>query len=331
MLILFGLVILSYAFFSVAQESSSTTNNVFMDSDQDGLTDEEEKAYGTDPKNKDSDGDSYSDGAEVKAGYDPTKPAPGDRIVNIESNTGERQPGAEAALGKNLTLEVAEKISQMTSADSSEDQEVSLKEVQTLVEESLDSTIDENSMPEIKKEDLTIKKQNYASLSKEKAAEKKQQDFLDYIIAVYYILSSNSPQPITSMNDISSFSNELSNQILFAITNNDSESLEDLSKSGENILEQMRKVEVPEELVDTHIKALRFAYYALTLKDDLKSNPDDPLSDIANLSKIQGFVETLMSFSTDVETKFSEYGLNYNDSIKEMLNEKGLFAPSEEE
>jgi len=42
-----------------------------IDTDQDGLTDEEEKELGTDPKKKDTDGDGYSDGDEVAGGYDP--------------------------------------------------------------------------------------------------------------------------------------------------------------------------------------------------------------------------------------------------------------------
>jgi hypothetical protein len=41
------------------------------DTDGDGLTDEEETTYGTDPNNPDSDGDGYPDGDEVLAGYNP--------------------------------------------------------------------------------------------------------------------------------------------------------------------------------------------------------------------------------------------------------------------
>lgn len=78
---------------STTEETSPTDNNQ-LDSDGDGLTDEEEwqmgtavdsvdtdndglfdreevKAYGTDPKNPDSDGDSFADGAEVKGRYNP--------------------------------------------------------------------------------------------------------------------------------------------------------------------------------------------------------------------------------------------------------------------
>ncbi|MFB6225798.1 MAG: hypothetical protein ABEJ02_00425 [Candidatus Paceibacteria bacterium] len=42
------------------------------DSDNDGLTNSEEKKYGTDPNKKDTDGDGYSDGEEVANGYNPT-------------------------------------------------------------------------------------------------------------------------------------------------------------------------------------------------------------------------------------------------------------------
>ncbi len=44
------------------------------DTDQDGLSDAEESAYGTDPERPDSDGDGHRDGDEVDKGYDPLGP-----------------------------------------------------------------------------------------------------------------------------------------------------------------------------------------------------------------------------------------------------------------
>ena len=68
--------------FTVSTSDSSNTNPVItneiatttatIDSDNDGLTDDEEKIYGTDPYNPDTDGDGYMDGAEVKGGYNPS-------------------------------------------------------------------------------------------------------------------------------------------------------------------------------------------------------------------------------------------------------------------
>jgi protein-disulfide isomerase len=43
-----------------------------VDTDGDGLSDAQEKVYGTDPNKTDTDGDGYSDGEEVKNGYNPT-------------------------------------------------------------------------------------------------------------------------------------------------------------------------------------------------------------------------------------------------------------------
>ena len=66
----------------IAQEIQD--KKIIDDLDFDGLSGWEENLYKTDPENPDTDGDGYPDGEEVIAGYDPTKPAPYDKI---ESNT----------------------------------------------------------------------------------------------------------------------------------------------------------------------------------------------------------------------------------------------------
>lgn len=55
--------------------NSSANNNVnaISDSDNDGLTDAQEKINGTNVNNPDTDGDGYTDGNEIKGGYDPLK------------------------------------------------------------------------------------------------------------------------------------------------------------------------------------------------------------------------------------------------------------------
>lgn len=52
------------------------------DSDNDGLTDDMEKFYGTDKNNSDTDGDGHKDGEEVNSGYDPL--LPGDAKLDYE-------------------------------------------------------------------------------------------------------------------------------------------------------------------------------------------------------------------------------------------------------
>ena len=55
---------------AIPQEAFQS-NKDKVDSDNDGLYDDEESEYGTDMNNPDSDGDGYLDGEEVKGGYNP--------------------------------------------------------------------------------------------------------------------------------------------------------------------------------------------------------------------------------------------------------------------
>lgn len=81
-------VVFATTLFTLAENKNA--NTLFLDSDQDGLTDQEEKMIGTDSTNPDTDGDGYSDGKEVGSGYNPLKPAPGDKIV-ASSQTSEEK------------------------------------------------------------------------------------------------------------------------------------------------------------------------------------------------------------------------------------------------
>ena len=325
LLVLGTLVALSFALSTWAQEKSQTSQNIFLDSDQDGLSDEEEKMYGTDPYNADTDGDGYTDGAEVRAGYDPLKPAPGDKIIPAETkNPATPEVLSASTENKNLTHEVAKKIYNIASDPNQDNQQISIDQIKSLVDESLNGTSTPDTLPEVSKDEIKIKKQNYKNLSADEIKAKKKEDFANYVAAIYYIFSSNSPKPITSTNDIVSSITSLSTQAAMAFSTGDATSLKELASSGDKILEQMKDVEVPEELVDIHLKGLQFAKYAATLKDKLDSNPDDPLSSIANFGKIEGFLETLMTFSGEIESKLTEYGLQYDSTVKNILTDLGV-------
>ncbi len=330
--ILASLIVLSFAFFVGAENNSKTASNIFLDSDQDGLSDEEEKIYGTDPRNPDTDGDGYSDGAEVRSGYDPTKPAPGDRLNAIAGDTDTNTEKSGAVLGdseeKNLTADVAQKISALVASSEGTNKQVSLEEVQALVDESIsNNTVSEEALPEIKKEDLNIKKQNYGKLSEAKAQEKKKEDFLNYITAVMYIFSSNSPQPITSLSDAPKMLSGMTKTITTALASRNTARLQTLMDSQKKIAEQLKTVEVPEDLVDIHIKALRFALYSENLGKLIQPKADDPLGEIANLSKLEGFLSSFSEFATEAGAKFAEYGVVYDETVQKKLKSFGIDAP----
>lgn len=58
----------------------SRRSELSADDDQDGLSNGDELAWGTDPLKADTDGDGYLDGEEVRANHDPRIPAPNDKL-----------------------------------------------------------------------------------------------------------------------------------------------------------------------------------------------------------------------------------------------------------
>ncbi|HEB01407.1 MAG TPA: hypothetical protein ENI16_00215, partial [Candidatus Portnoybacteria bacterium] len=89
----------------ISNKASQTVSLFSKDKDNDGLSDREERKYGTDPDNPDTDGDGYLDGEEIASGYDPLKPAPYDVLAGAESTVPRPLP-------KNLTSQLAKSISE---------------------------------------------------------------------------------------------------------------------------------------------------------------------------------------------------------------------------
>lgn len=330
-LVLALLVIGSFAFYAGA-ENNPQGSNIFQDSDQDGLSDAEEKLYGTDPHKSDTDGDGYSDGAEVKSGYDPLKPAPGDRIVPDADKTAAVQASSDD--GSNLTKIVAAKISQLSQdSDSSDGQDVTMDSLRAIVSDSLgsDSSFSADSLPKVDESDIRIKKQNYSGLSDDRQAEKKKADFINYITGVIYVISSNSPKPITSLSDINTASDYVTNEIISALVNRDASGLDDLNASGEKMYNQLKQIEVPEEVSETHIKALRFALYAKSLEAAVPKNESDPLGDIANFAKIEAFLTVASQFGDSVQADFKKYDIDYeDDDFLDKLKDMGIDVSKED-
>lgn len=338
LLVLGSLLASSFAFYVAAQENQNGSQNIFLDSDQDGLTDQEERLYGTDPQNPDTDGDGYSDGPEIKAGYDPKKPAPGDNLFPEESVDFQKTPESEASDNEaapedntdassadaNLTNQLAAKISVAATETDPDKQQLTMEEIQQMVSDALGSDLEDPALPEISKEDIEIKEQDYSDLSEDEQKEKKKEDFSDYIVSVFYIFSSNSPKPLTSSSDIMSVSADISQEIINALSTQDMSSLSELSESGERMLDQLKDVEVPEELVDIHLKALAYAQYAKGLETSIQPNADDPVSSMVQLSKVEGLISSLMGFADDVQQKFSEYDLTFDSDLNEKIKDMGI-------
>ena len=75
----------------ISPPAGAATEAKVVDSDKDGLSDEVELKFKTDPQVPDSDGDGFSDGTEIAKGYDPLDPKPKKLAKRIEINTKTQQ------------------------------------------------------------------------------------------------------------------------------------------------------------------------------------------------------------------------------------------------
>lgn len=306
----FSLIIFSFAVF-VSADDAFSGKNIFEDSDSDGLSNEEERLYGTDPLVKDTDGDGYSDGAEVRGGYDPLVKAPGDRIIQ-KTSVSESSVSSDASK-ENLTKKVSESVAGLVTE--SGQGEISLDQVDTVVAEAIDGTGGgEVVLPEVNVDEIKIRKlsKKEKKLDKEERTKKEREHIVEYLTSMAYVFANNSPIAITKESDFELLSMNLANESMNALARGDSSIVENLSNSGENMLEQIYDIEVPEAMVEMHMKAIRMAKYAVKLKEDivlLEKKADDPLKSIAMYSRLQALLSITISLIGEFQSKLGEYGV----------------------
>lgn len=310
--ILFVMILIGYRFF-VSSASEMTGQNIVDDPDQDGLTSAEERLYGTDPANRDTDGDGYSDGVEVRGGYDPTRKAPGDRVVNEEvspaSNSTETGKG-----GDNLTEIVSQKLADIvqesgTNADGNS--EVALEDLNTLAQEVAGGDTAEVILPDIDLTQIKIKDQSYSGISKSKKEERIKEDIVEYLTTISYIFANNSPQSFKTEDELKGISEGFVEQAITAISMEDITKIDSYVESGNKMLEQIGEVEVPEKMLDVHVKALKIATYLSQLKEEIgTTSGDDPIRTIRSLSRVQGLLNVMGTFIIEVQSKLSEYEIS---------------------
>lgn len=303
--IFFGLLVSSAALFVFAGDSIST-KNIFQDSDQDGLSNDEEKLYGTNPSVKDSDGDGYGDGVEVESGYNPLKPAPGDKIVKeiSNNNSSSDQFSATQNAPENLTEKVSEEIANIIKNSGQGGDKVSMEDVDEAVQKVLGEANDEEAvLPEVNIEDIKIKKGPSKSLSEEKRKKQERDDALEYLTVMAYIMANNSPREFKTEDDLSNMLTNLAKDSITELTSGNIGLLNQLSKHGEKIMEELKDIEVPEKMLDTHIKALKMAKYSIQLKEELNATQNDPMGQIAVLAKAQGFLGSATELVDEINKK----------------------------
>ena len=284
--------------------------NIFVDSDQDGLSNEEERLYKTDPQNRDTDGDSYSDGVEVQSGYDPLKPAPGDKMFDVATSSNEEGEGQDAeADEENLTLGLSREIASVINEKTASGEDVSLDELDARVNELLSGKGAEVILPPIDVSGLKVKNPVSKNLSEKDRKEKEKEQAVKYLTAMAYIFANNAPQKFTTEEELASSLNLLSGQVMSSLSSNNQELIATLAENGRETLKQTKDVEVPDHMLPLHIKALQLAQYAITLEEEVNANKADPLAEISDMMKIQSLLSASLGYVAEVEAKMKEYGI----------------------
>jgi len=299
--------------FTLAKDSNVSSLNIFQDSDNDGLSDTEEKIYGTDPHNPDTDGDGYTDGAEVLGGYDPLKKAPGDKLVSTTS-TGDTKDGkgGDTTTNTNLTQALSSQVAGLMQESSLTDgQTPSTTDINTLISETLgQQNAGTLELPTIDPSTIKIKKQDY---SKNEKVAKVKEDTRMYMTSLAYIITNNSPIPIKSDSDATSALGTLTQQAQIALSGADTKFLDDMATRSQSALTQIEQLEVPENMLSLHTKMLQLALYGLDLKKGLA--PNDPVSYVYTLSKGQVYLTSLMDIFTQYQTALQQAGITDAPSL----------------
>ncbi|MFA9262409.1 MAG: hypothetical protein ACEQSB_03580 [Undibacterium sp.] len=298
------------ALYVVADEASTTEAIVFDDGDGDGLSNDEEKIYGTDPDVADTDNDSYSDGVEIKGGFDPLKPAPGDRVVPEEVKT--EDVTTETGSEKNLTEIAAEEFNNLIDkkTESGETAEITSSDLDTAIAEVMSKGQSEVVLPDVETGDIKVKLVA-EKLPEDEKKEQSRQDAIEYLTLVSYILISNSPVQIRDTSSLQSFLVDSGNKAIVGMMSGNFSFLDTIEEKGRKSVEEINKLEVPESMLGTHVKALQMMTFAANLKQIMKAtvNPNDPLGQMYSFSKLQGFMLSLDTFISETQSNLAALGV----------------------
>lgn len=308
-LLLLYVVLTGGVFFVWSSFQEVRGENIFVDSDQDGLSNEEERLYKTDPQKRDTDGDSYSDGVEVKSGYDPLKPAPGDKI--FAAGGSERAAGEGNENTENLTQDLSQEIASVITEKSAAGEEVTLDELDERVNELLSGKGAEVVLPPIDIKGLKVKNPVSKNLSESDRKEKEKEQATKYLTAMAYIFANNAPQKFTTEEELATSMSLLSGQLMTSLSSKNQELITELADNGRETLKQAKDIEVPDHMLPVHIKALQLAEYAISLEGEMKEKAaeGDPLSEIADMMKIQSLISATVSYVAEIEGKMKEYDI----------------------
>lgn len=306
--VFFALLVFSIGFFVSADSNTATSRSIFLDADQDGLSDDEEKIFGTDPLKRDTDGDSYSDGIEVESGYDPLKPAPGDKLVAEDDSLG--KGGYDESSDTNLTESASNEVVNILSQVSDENPSVSMDDLDASIATLLEQANVEVAIPEVDMDTIKIKRVKCkSSESEERCNARKKDAALGYLTVLAYLVANNSPVPLQSNGDLEVVSNSFLSDATLAFSTGNFALLKDMSSRGEIFLSAVQDIEVPENMLEIHVKALKLGLFSRDLGKAFEKKTGDPIAQIGLLSQAQGMLIIVSDLSDEMMSELTKLGI----------------------
>jgi len=335
-------VVFATTLFAMAENKNS--NSLFLDSDQDGLTDQEEKMIGTDPLKADSDGDGYSDGKEVESGYNPLKPAPGDKITpdapSLPSASSQTDSMDTASLTQmeqddlletdiandltydpnnpNLTNEMIGQLMQTTKDKATDDAAFadnptfSSDDLTQISQNALQVVDITKNMPEIKDSELNILPEiSDKDLSADELKAAQKAEIEKYLAQAAFIFASNSPFPVDQPGNLESQLSTESINLFSAFSSGDNAKIASYAEKAQIGIDQMKKIAVPYILKDIHKSSLQLALYTVSLKDQISLNTADPLEGLAAASSLQSVAQTSLELQGQFTQILKDYGIEF--------------------
>jgi len=308
------------------------SSDVFHDRDQDGLTDEEEYMYGTDINNPDSDGDGYRDGVEVESGYDPLKPAPGDKILIQNNQTSEvlqkeTKPNMTDDFFEHLESEKGSELDLLNSyytnpesfqnnqegVEALGDISLTSEDLQNLINQTTSGSMSSGEMELISEEEIKIKDKVTGSEKKKEKEEKEQIE--KYLTQVFYIMSINKPFAIEEQILLPQLGAEYINQINGAMQLGQISQLIDLKEKSQKTYDEIIEIETPYITKDMHIRVLSIIKHLNeTIDEEKMIDNQDPMTLALYVGELQAALIEGESLKSELESIVDEYEIEIFDS-----------------
>ncbi len=164
------------------------------------------------------------------------------------------------------------------------------------------------SLPDVDRTRIQILKQSYTLLGETERKAGLHKDSITYLTKIVYLFFSNFPTPILTTADMQTFMADFQEHIISLSTvNPDIEYFSDLGNRLELFLDQANNIEVPETMIDLHVKFIRLMKGYLSMRETA-SPAQDPLAGMIILKKVSNLNDLAADFfRNDVSNYFTQF------------------------